>query len=112
MRDVHPREIQIYRSPNGEEPFSEWLESIRDKMTQRRIRTRLSYLKVGNFGDFKSIGGGVFELRLQFRAGYRIYYGEVDNTVVLLLCGGDKSSQARYIERAKNYWLQYKEVHS
>ncbi len=111
MRDVQPREIHVYQTQNGREPFSEWLRSIRDQETQRRLRTRLAYLKTGNFGDFKSVGDGVFELRLHFRAGYRIYYSEVSNTIVLLLCGGDKSSQARDIEQAKRYWLQYKEAH-
>lgn len=110
MRDVHPREIQIYRSANGRRPFTEWLESIRDRRTRRRIRARLTQLGYGNFGDSKSIGGGVFELRLDFGPGYRIYFGQVGNTIVLLLCGGDKSSQTRDIERAKTYWLEYKET--
>jgi len=52
----------------------------------------------------------VFELRFSFGAGYRIYFGEVDDMIVLLLCGGDKSSQAQDIERAKGYWLEYKEI--
>ena len=109
MRDVHPREIQVYRSANGRQPFAEWLESIRDTSTQDRIQARVNRLKFGNFGDFESVGDGVFELRLNFGAGYRVYFGQIGSTVVLLLCGGDKSSQARDVERAKNYWLQYKE---
>ena len=111
MRNTYPREVEIYRSRNGREPFTEWLNSIRDQKTQRRIRTRLAALKLGNFGDYKSVGAGVFELRFRFGVGYRIYFAEVDNTVVLLLCGGDKSSQTRDIERAKAYWLAYKEMH-
>ena len=109
MRDVHPREIQVYRSANGRQPFTEWLESIRDKSTQDRVQARVNRLKFGNFGDFESVGDGVFELRLNFGAGYRVYFGQIGSTVVLLLCGGDKSSQTRDIQRAKNYWLQYKE---
>ena len=109
MFDAHPREIQIYRTPNGQQPFTERLESIRDVNTQDRIRARANRLKFGNFGDYKSVGDGVCELRLNFGPGYRIYFGQVGSTIVLLLCSGDKSSQARDIERAKTYWFQYKE---
>lgn len=110
MLTIHPRELQIYRTQNGREPFTEWLESINDQRTQNRIQRRVDRLEEGNFGDYKSVGEGVFELRLHFGAGYRVYFGEINNTVVLLLCGGDKSSQTRDIERAKTYWLEYKEV--
>ena len=110
MRDVQPRELQFYRMPNGREPFAEWYNAIQDPWTQSRIQKRLVRLGLGNFGDCRSVGSGVFELRLQFAAGYRIYFGEVDDTVVLILCGGDKSSQTRDITQAKTYWLQYKEI--
>ena len=111
MHDVHPREIQIYRSANGRQPFTEWLESVRDTSMQDRIQARVNRLRFGNFGDSKFVGGGVYELRLNFGPGYRIYFGQAGSTIVLLLCGGDKSSQARDIERAKTYWLEYKEEH-
>ena len=108
MPPTHPRELQVYQNPNEREPFTEWLES-RDQKTQERIEARLDRLMGGNFGDCKSVGEGIFEIRLHFGAGYRIYFGEVDNTIVLLLCGGDKSSQKRDIEHAKTYWQEYKE---
>lgn len=111
MRNAHPRRLQAYRTSKGREPFTEWLESFQDQRTQTKIRKRLSRLEVGNFGDCRSVGGGVFELRIHFGAGYRIYFGEMDNVTVLLLCAGDKSSQARDINRAKTYWLEHKEVH-
>ena len=111
MRDTHSREIEYYYTPNGQRPFIEWLESIQDIRTQDRIQARVDRLKFGNFGDYRSVGDGVYELRLNFGPGYRIYFGQVGSTIVLLLCGGDKSSQARDIERAKTYWLQYKETH-
>ncbi len=111
MRDVHPREIQIYRMPNGRQPFTEWLESIRDTNMQDRMQARLERLEEGNFGDYKSVGEGVFELRFHFGSGYRIYFAQIGNTIVLLLCGGDKSSQTRDIARAKTYWREYKEAH-
>lgn len=111
MRDVHPREIQIYQTLNGREPFTEWLESIRDQRTRRQIRARLEQLRFGNLGDHRFVGEGVIELRFHFGAGYRIYFGQIGSTVVFLLCGGDKTSQPRDIERAKSYWLEYKETY-
>ncbi len=111
MRDVHPRQVEFYRNSNGQEPFSQWLLSIQDQSTQDRILARLERLESGNLGNYISVGSGVFELRLDFGPGYRIYFGQVGNTIVLLLCGGDKSSQTRDIKRAKTYWLEYKERH-
>ena len=81
----------------------------RYKRANENSRTRLDRLEGGNFGDCQSVGSGVFELRLHFGPGYRVYFGEVDRTIVLLLCGGDKSTQTRDIQRAKTYWLEYKE---
>ncbi len=111
MRNAHPRTINFYQIPNGTEPFTEWFFSIRDTRIRSRIQARLTSVKAGNLGNHKSVGDGVWELRLDFGAGYRIYYGEVDKTIVLLLCGGDKSSQNRDIELAKNYWTEYKQRH-
>ncbi|MDE0040494.1 MAG: type II toxin-antitoxin system RelE/ParE family toxin [Candidatus Poribacteria bacterium] len=109
MRQANPRKIQIYVDQNGREPFTEWLKSIRNRRTQKRIQTRIDRLEAGNLGDYRSVGDGVFELRFQFGPGYRVYFGESDNTIIVLLCGGDKSSQARDIEQAKTYWRAYKE---
>lgn len=109
MRNTQPREIKAYRMQNGYVPFTEWFDSIRDKRAQTRIEARLILLESGNFGDYRSVGG-VFELRIHVGAGYRVYFGEVDRTIVLLLCGGDKSSQTRDIARAKTFWREYKET--
>ena len=110
MLETRSREIEFYTTQNGRVPFTEWLESIRDVKAQGRIEARLISLESGNFGDYKSVGGGVFKLRLHFDKGYRIYFAEVDNLIVLLLCGGYKSSQQRDIGRAKTYWRDYKET--
>ena len=110
IRAVHPRKLQIYRTPSGRAPYTKWFESIRNPETRHNIRTRIDRIKsTGNLGDRKRVGGGVFELRFHFGPGYRVYFGEVGDTIVLLLCGGDKSSQDRDIERAKAYWREYKE---
>ena len=112
MRDAQPRKLQIYKDSSEREPFTEWFTSIRDRTVRVKIQKRLVRLKSGNFGDCRSVGGGVFELRLHFGAGYRIYFSEVDNVIVLVLCGGDKSSQTQDIKRAKDYWQEYKETQS
>ena len=112
MRNAaHQREIQYYRTSSGRQPFIQWFQSIRDKDTQQRIDKRLARLEDGNFGDCQPVGGGVLELRLHFGPGYRIYFGQIENTLVLLLCGGDKKSQQADIETAKIYWREYKEAH-
>ena len=110
MHNTQPREIEVYETANGREPFTEWFNAIRDTRARTRIEARLILLEQGNFGDYRSVGGGVFELRIHVGAGYRVYFGEIDNTIVLLLCGGDKASQTRDIQRAKTYWQVYKET--
>jgi putative addiction module killer protein len=91
----------------GNEPFTEWIDSFRDAKTKRRILQRLFRIESGNYGDFKSLKDGIFELRLKFSSGYRIYFGEHGDTIVVLLCGGDKSTQEQDIKKAKIYWKEY-----
>ncbi len=74
---------------------------------RKRILARLSRLAQGNLGNCASVGDGVSELRMFFGPGYRAYFGEQGDTVVVLLCGGDQSSQSRDIEQAKIYWKEY-----
>ena len=109
MRDARPRTIDTYQLPNGTEPFTEWFNSIRDIRVKERIRARIQSVKLGNLGDHRFVGDSVWELKIDVGKGYRIYYSQVDRTVVLLLCGGDKSSQNRDIELAIEYWTEYKE---
>ncbi len=106
---MNQKTILIYKTPDGKEPFINWLESIKDKQTKNRILARLDRVQLGNPGDHKHIDQGVWELRLSFGSGYRIYYGERDNVILLLLTGGDKSSQETDINKAINYFNEYKE---
>jgi putative addiction module killer protein len=85
-----------------------WLIGIKSEETRNRIRSRLTRVELGNFGDYKALGGGLFELRLQFGPGYRIYFGTVNNSVILLLGGGDKSSQGSDIQKARKYWEDFR----
>lgn len=101
--------IRIYLQKNGAEPFSEWLEDL-DKGTQARINARVARFEDGHFGDHKSVGEGVLEARLFFGPGYRVYFSVQGDQVILLLTGGDKSSQAKDIEQAKNFLKLYLEV--
>jgi len=83
------------------EEFNDWLNGLKDLVIITRITNRIKRIKEGNLGDYKSIGDRVSELRLQFGAGYRIYFTLRENVIIILLCGGDKSTQSRDIERAK-----------
>lgn len=99
--------IIIYRDPNGNEPFHDWLHSLRDPTIRRRILSRLLRVEAGHYGDYKAVGEGVNELRLFFGPGYRIYFGEDGDRIVVLLSGGDKGSQSRDIQQAQRYWQEY-----
>ena len=101
------RQVIVYADESGREPFKDWLYSLRDVAGRKRILARLSRLEQGNFGDCAPVGDGVSELRLFFGSGYRVYFGEHGECVVVLLCGGDKSSQSKDIEQAKGYWKEY-----
>ena len=101
-------ELLRYQCENGQVPFTEWLNRLRDKMAQARIRVRLRQVEVGNFGDSETVGEGVIELRIHVGAGYRVYCARHGKLVVLLLCGGNKSSQAADIKQAKEYWSEWK----
>ncbi len=109
MNDIISKwEIEVYTDEKGNSPFEEWLFSF-DTSTQLRITSRLDRMRDGNFGDSKTLREGIYELRLHFGSGYRVYYGKVGKRIVLLLCGGDKGSQQRDIKRAMKYWEDYQE---
>ena len=102
-------EIRQYQKRNGEIPFKEWLLGLNDSQTRARVRARLDRLRLGNFGDSKSVGSGIFELRFHLGPGYRVYYGLRQGRIVILLSGGDKSAQASDIRKANVYWQDYLE---
>lgn len=101
-------ELLRYQREDGREPFTDWLNRLRDKVAQARIRIRLRQVQAGNFGDSDPVGEGVIELRVHVGAGYRVYCGRHGKTIVLLLCGGDKGSQVTDIKRAKELWSEWK----
>jgi putative addiction module killer protein len=100
-------EIEIYQSSRGRCPFEDWVLSIREVYTRSKIYTRLDRLKMGNFGDCKALGDGVFELRIHCGPGYRVYFGRIGSQIILLLCAGDKGSPEKDILKAKEYLEDY-----
>jgi putative addiction module killer protein len=107
-RIVDPKQIVFYADETGYEPFQAWIDQLRDKQGRRRIINRLLRVQQGNYGDVEPIGEGLSELRLFFGPGYRVYFGENTGNIIMILCGGDKSSQDRDIQNAKAYWKEYK----
>lgn len=92
------------------EQFDKWLSSLKDINAKTRIAIRIRRMETGNFGDVQPVGEGVSELRIHYGAGYRIYFKNVGTTLVLLLCGGDKSTQTKDIMAAKNLAKEIKNV--
>jgi len=81
--------------------FDDWIRGLTDKKVKARILARLEAVKLGNLGDVKGVGDGIRELRVHVGPGYRVYFGQSGRTVLLLLCGGDKSTQTRDIAKAR-----------
>lgn len=101
-------QIRIYQTDSGKLPYKIWLNSLHDVKVKSVIRVRLDRLMVGNFGKCKVVGDGVFELKIDFGPGYRLYFGKIGMNCILLLVGGDKSSQTADIKKAKFYFEDYK----
>jgi putative addiction module killer protein len=108
--EIRPRELRIYETLSGACPFEKWLDGLRDAKGRALIRVRMDRIGQGNFGDCREVGEGVCELRIDFGPGYRAYFAEDGPLIVLLLMGGDKSTQAKDIKTAKKYWNEYREV--
>jgi putative addiction module killer protein len=98
--------VEFYVSNEGRSPFLEWLNSL-DIKTQQRVEARMARLRTGNFGDHKYLQEGISELRFSFGSGFRVYYSKQSESNLLLLNGGNKSSQNRDIEKA----IQYLKTH-
>jgi putative addiction module killer protein len=102
-------EIRHYVTRNGIDVLAEWLAELADDHARARIADRMDRLAKGNFGDRKSLGGGLGELRIDWGPGYRLYYAMIGQTCVILLCGGDKRRQASDVQRAREYFKDYLE---
>jgi putative addiction module killer protein len=100
-------EILHYITHDAKDPYLDWSRKLRDTKARIAVDRRINRLTLGNFGDHKFCRDGVWEVRIDVGAGYRVYYAIVGQQVILLLCGGDKSSQDRDISTACKYWQDW-----
>jgi putative addiction module killer protein len=99
--------VREYLTRENESPYRDWLSSL-DKTVRARIQARVMRFESGNLGDAKPLVDGVWEARLMFGSGYRIYFALDGHTVLLLLLGGDKRTQGKDIRQAQQYWDDYR----
>lgn len=104
--DIAPVEIRYYQTTSEKRPFQEWLDSL-DVTLQQIVDVRLTRIRRGLFGDAEPVGQGVFELRVDFGPGYRIYFGQDGKAVVILLNAGNKKRQSADIKKAQAFWQDY-----
>ncbi len=106
--DGRPKTARYYVAANGKAPCEDWLENLKDRTGRAIVRARIRRLELGNPGKWRAIGSEIRELKIDFGPGYRVYYAEDGNVWVILLCGGDKSTQTRDILKAHEYWKDYR----
>jgi putative addiction module killer protein len=99
-------ELVIYVTEDGKAPFGDWFDGL-DVAAALKVRTALARIETGNLGDVKPVGQGVSERRIPFGPGYRVYFGQDGDKLVILLCGGTKKRQSKDIAQAKAYWDDY-----
>ena len=100
-------EIRHYLTISGRDLYQAWLDDLKDMRARVAVQRRVDRLAAGNYGDHKFCRDGIWELRIDVGAGYRVYYARTGRTILLIVCGGDKRTQAADIERAVNYWDDY-----
>ncbi|OSQ55048.1 addiction module protein [Marivita cryptomonadis] len=99
--------LVVYVTETGKAPFDDWFAKL-DTAAALKVRTVLARIETGNLGDVKPIGQGVSERRITFGPGYRVYFGQDGDKLVILLCGGTEKRQSKDIEQAKAFWDDYK----
>lgn len=100
-------EIAHYLTDTGRDLYQEWLERLKDRSARVRVTSRISRLAAGAFGDCKPVGKGVWKLRIDYGPGYRVYYAQAGQEILLLLLGADKRRQQVDIEKAIACWSEY-----
>jgi putative addiction module killer protein len=105
--DSVPLRVQVYADAYGRVPFESWKHGL-VSVDRMRVELRIERLKLGNWGDWRSVGDGVVELRIHHGQGYRVYVGRRDFQTIVLICGGSKSTQQKDIERAQARWSDFR----
>ena len=98
-------DVKIFQTKNGKEPFIDWLEKIKDKFAQTRIRQRIRRIELGSLGDCRSLGKGFYEMKIDFGPGYRVYFTQKNQTITLL-SGGIKKTQSKDIIKVKKQFYE------
>jgi putative addiction module killer protein len=99
--------VVVYNKPGGIEPINLWINALKDISARAKIRRRIERMEEGNYGSHRYLQGAIFELKIDYGPGYRVYCGEEGKKIVVLLCGGNKSSQNKDIKIALEYWVDY-----
>jgi putative addiction module killer protein len=105
-------EVRRFVTVSGVDVFGQWLADLNDERARAKINIRIARMAAGNFGDCKSVGKGIFELRIDYGPGYPLYFARIGHAVVLLLCGGDKRRQWADINRAAMFLEDYQKRNS
>ncbi|MFA5974830.1 MAG: type II toxin-antitoxin system RelE/ParE family toxin [Elusimicrobiota bacterium] len=102
------RKSAIYKTAWGDEPYTGYVDALRDRQGAAKIRIRVTRAEMGNLGDHRAVGQGVVELRIHYGPGYRVYAALCGDEVIVLSCAGDKGSQDKDIAKAHAYWEDYR----
>ena len=106
--EFFPYTISYYLSKTGGKPFKVWFDGLKDVTARQKVRIRLDRVRLGNLGKNRAVGQGVYELKISYGPGYRVYYAVEKKRIVLLLMGGDKTLQRKDIALARKYWQDHK----
>lgn len=104
------RSVEYFKTLSGKEPARDWLTNIKDKLTQAILYKRIRQAGEGQFGKSRNLGDGVWELKIDYGPGYRVYYAIHGDELILILMSGSKSTQSADIKKAKTYWMQWKDI--
>ena len=110
--EIKQRVVDYCRTPAGKAPAQQWLSAIKDKHNQAILYKRIRQAGLGQFGKTRNVGDGVWELKIDYGPGYRVYYGIHGDELILILMAGSKRTQTADIKKARTYWIEWKETNT